>query len=130
MDWLRGISNLIAYAPVIWRDRDWDHAFLLRLLELKFFRMSEYHRKHGITESAPKIARELSSLSETCKRLAMDNYYEIAFADHMVPSGGGMLRIDSRTEWRACAELEEELRQSDLKILASKIESELLGWWD
>lgn len=35
-----GVSNLIAYAPLIWRDRDHGWAFLAELLEFKLRRMA------------------------------------------------------------------------------------------
>lgn len=35
----QGIRNLIKWWPVIWRDRDWDHAYLSRLIEFKLTSM-------------------------------------------------------------------------------------------
>jgi hypothetical protein len=41
--WLKdiryGIGNLIAYAPLLWRDRDWDHTYMWKLLLKKLKRM-------------------------------------------------------------------------------------------
>ena len=34
-----GIRNLIKWWPVIWRDRDWDHSYLSRLIEFKLVSM-------------------------------------------------------------------------------------------
>lgn len=41
--WIRnkyiGITNLIQWLPIIWQDRDWDHAYLEELMLFKLTRM-------------------------------------------------------------------------------------------
>jgi hypothetical protein len=37
-----GIRNLCRWLPIIWRDRDWDHGYLSRMLEFKLHNMHDY----------------------------------------------------------------------------------------
>lgn len=62
------------YRSILWNDFDWDHNFLLAILELKFTNMMKYHRDHGITDSSPELVHELSECAEICHRLRENDY--------------------------------------------------------
>jgi hypothetical protein len=38
-DILQGTKNLIYWLPIIWKDRDWDHVYIERMLEHKLQRV-------------------------------------------------------------------------------------------
>jgi hypothetical protein len=38
-----GIRNLIAWFPVIWKDRDWDDSFFFEVMKFKISKMSKSH---------------------------------------------------------------------------------------
>ena len=38
-----GIRNLIAWSPVIWKDRDWDDSFFFEVIKFKITKMAKYH---------------------------------------------------------------------------------------
>jgi len=70
-----GIENLIAYFPVIWADRDWDHSFFLFLMEFKLRRMAEHFRKYGHHTGAKKDVANILEAAALCKRIREENYY-------------------------------------------------------
>ncbi len=65
------------YRSILWNDFDWDHGFLLELLELKFLNMAKYHRDYGITECRGEIAMELFECAELCHRIHEDDYTRV-----------------------------------------------------
>jgi len=44
------IKRVIDYLPLIWNDRDWDHYFLISLMQFKLKRMKYYFDNHGIAD--------------------------------------------------------------------------------
>ena len=43
---IRGISNLISYFRLIWKDRDWDYGFMLELERKKLQRAIKWYEKN------------------------------------------------------------------------------------
>ena len=39
---VRGIKNLWKWFPIVWKDRDWDHTFIYKILEFKLKNQSKY----------------------------------------------------------------------------------------
>jgi hypothetical protein len=70
------------YRDLLLHDFDWDHGYLLELLEIKFTNMMKYHRDHGHTMDADKIALELGECAEICHRLHKDDYIEAEILAH------------------------------------------------
>jgi len=67
----RGIRNFIAYAPIIWRDRDFDFAFLLVLLEFKLRRMSKFFLSaDAYTKGAKECAEQMLKAATLAGRIA------------------------------------------------------------
>lgn len=44
----QGIQNLITWFPIIWKDRQWDHYYLMVMLHKKLSLMEEHISKHRI----------------------------------------------------------------------------------
>ncbi len=40
-----GIKNLITWFPIIWKDRDWDHWYLYKILRFKLIQMENLQRE-------------------------------------------------------------------------------------
>lgn len=57
-----GIINLIKYFKIVWKDRDWDHYYLLELLEFKIKHMAYQHENYSHSEESIKISRDLRNL--------------------------------------------------------------------
>lgn len=66
-----GVSNLVTWAPIIWRDRDWDYSFLLDMLEFKLRRMGAQGFHHVWTEEK---AAQVIACADACKRIREDKY--------------------------------------------------------
>jgi hypothetical protein len=83
---VRAINRLFfriwKYRNLLWNDEDWDHGYLLDILEFKFLNMMKYHRDHGHLMENPRIAHELRECSEICHRVHIDNYCEAEHAAH------------------------------------------------
>jgi len=149
-----GIRNLIVWFPIIWRDRDFDHAYLFTMLEYKFSRMEKLFRKYGHLVSSDRNAHTTMICKNLCKRLADDDYtnpYEkrnrphtewfrkkLQEAMHRELDEKGCIVIvrhykldepDSR--WILPAhEHEVYLADQDLELLCKLIQKHSRGWWD
>ena len=69
-----GVQNLVRWFPVVWRDRDWDEAYLFNVMAWKMSRMSRHQAKYSLHVGADRHARELLVCAELCQRLADDNF--------------------------------------------------------
>ena len=70
----RRIYNLYRWAPIIWRDQDWDHSYIFEILKFKLENQAEYIGSKNRHMSAKRDA-EIMML---CVRLidkVQDEYY-------------------------------------------------------
>jgi hypothetical protein len=119
-----GICSLFAFFKAVWRFNTCDFAGLLVLIETATRLMRDHHRYNGVTVDAPKVARQLTVVSELCRRLREDNYLQNA--------GYGDGEAWSRmTEFRrkqvakhAC-----KMQQQDADYLGKMFKS-VNTWWD
>lgn len=80
-DLYRGVKNLIKWFPVIWRDRDWDHSYIFKILEHKLKSQAKYIGDRGIHVSAKRD----EEIMLTCVRLmecVRDDYYQMEYTDY------------------------------------------------
>src|SRR5690606_28650947 len=80
---VQGIQNLIKWFPVIWKDRDWDHNYLMRMLEKKLYSMSVLHCKHGYAENSQETGEQLKLASVLAGKIASEDYVNEAFGDKL-----------------------------------------------
>ena len=110
-----GVRNLVSWFSIIWKDRDWDHNFLLRIMEKKLSSMAYLHENHGHLLNNGRYARQLRIAAHLCKRLHEEPYYETA-----------SLRFDRRTANFVGAELQKQ----DKEMLGRLIGKYIDHWWD
>lgn len=74
-----GIRNLIRWLPIIWCDRDWDHVYLLKILEKKIGSMAYSAKTYWCWDGADKQAKVLERLHNdlyfalyACEKLTCD----------------------------------------------------------
>ena len=72
----RGIINLIRWFPIVWRDEDWDWAFLAEIMEFKFRNMSRCFKHCGHSVDSERQARNTLICAELLKRLREDGFGE------------------------------------------------------
>ena len=67
---LGGLARLWAYAPIVFRSQEWDHSFLLELMEFKMGRMKKYHEtaEFRLPKQRDKIVRQISICIELLRR--------------------------------------------------------------
>jgi len=76
-----GVTKLIYWIPVIWKDRDWDHRFIYNILEHKLKAQSKYIGSRDIHTRAQRDAE----IMLTCVRLLekdRDCFYEMEHMDY------------------------------------------------
>ena len=69
-DVVNGVKNLVIYAPVIWRDRNYDYVSVYNLLEVKLLQM----KKNGIDRRIDICLSLLPILKE--EYTEMNEYYD------------------------------------------------------
>ena len=70
-----GILNVIRWAPVIWRDRDYDWAYLAEIMEYKLRRMSKLF-KNGCHVLHERDSRRMLICAELLKRLRTEYHLD------------------------------------------------------
>ena len=72
-----GVKNLIKWAPVIWKDRDWDQAFLYEIMRHKLKLMEDYfYSDHTMCVDAKKRAEEIKTCRILLDRILKEEYIE------------------------------------------------------
>ncbi len=151
-----GIENLIIWFPIIWKDRDWDHWYLYKILKFKLSNMEKLHRKYGHAVNSEKIANKIKVCVNLLDRLIEDNYDESAFKKHHKKWGEPIfhwdecedkkgyysLKIEQKNiktkkdkdqeakEFKRCYNHEEMLRKQDVDYLFKLMNKHIQGWWD
>lgn len=142
-----GIKNLVKWLPVIWKDRDYDDAYLMYILHFKLSEMSKLHRNHSNAIDANKTADELDAAAKLAKRIADNDYTDEAFGDKRclldkavfdfvkTSSGYSKLEITGLTqeeysEKKRLTKLESEMLERDIHLLFNMMKRDLRKWWD
>lgn len=69
-----GIWNIFKWLPIVWRDRDWDWAYLFEAMEFKLRNMSALFKKYGHHVGSEKDAKRMLICAELLKRLREEDY--------------------------------------------------------
>ena len=145
-----GVRNLIKWFPVIYRDRDWDHTFLMEIMKRKMDNMQKYLRKYGHHVNAEKDADDIKKCVILLDRLIKDEYHENISKKYyekwgeleFKESNSGFSTLEHTKvktdedkyqctkESRILHEKEDNLRNQDLELLFNTMRRKILGWWD
>ena len=87
------------YRDLLCHDADWDHSYLLSIMEFKFLNMMKYHRDYSHTLNGDKIALELAECAEICHRLQKDDYAAAEHAAHDAKWGESKMVTTPATEY-------------------------------
>ncbi len=80
-EFIRGIKSVWYWLPVIWKDRNWDDAFIFDILSHKLKAQANYIGKYGLHLNNWKDERDMM----TCVRLiekVKDEYYSMEYMDY------------------------------------------------
>ena len=82
-DFVQGVKNLWKWFPTIWKDRDWDHDFIYKLLAKKLEFQAKYVGKSGIHVDAKRDAERMMLVVKLIK-LEQDDFYAMEYMDYQV----------------------------------------------
>lgn len=148
----RFVLNIIAYAPVLWHDRDYDYSYIYELLHLKLKR-TLVGLETGFGEHSKSAIHSLKLAIHLSKRLKEDDYHrmydrhdakwgETEFITIELPDGYYSLNVrrskvitpedeaQERAEMLRIYETEDMLRNRDRKNLFAIMNKYILEWWD
>ncbi len=85
-----GVKNIIKWIPIVWKDRDWDHAYIMYALRFKIKNTADYIEKHKRYENWQRdvermrlCIRLFDALEEDIYELEYQKYYETrGYVDH------------------------------------------------
>lgn len=150
-----GTINLIQWLPIIWKDRDYDHYFLMRLLEFKLNKMGKSFKKYNNHTQTDAHVKQVNKCANIFKRLYEDEYLLNSFKNH--DKKWGNIRVsfeecenpdfheiilkrknviteqdktDERKESKVCSEKGYENQRKDLKEVFRIMYDNILTWWD
>jgi hypothetical protein len=139
LKWL--IHNLITWIPIIWSDRWYDRAFLLRIIAIKCENDAKSYRESGHSTVSGDIANELNEVASICRRLIdeHESYFEPfysahtekwkeAYASSYYPRSPLSVEQE-RTELKAVIQDGENRLQQDLNRLG-ELFKKVMTWWD
>lgn len=64
------LCDLIAWLPIIWHDRDWDYAYLYRIMAFKLRRMQRLMETYGYHVTSERDAVDMKVCAHILERLA------------------------------------------------------------
>ncbi len=132
---VEGVKNLVRWAPIIWRDRDWDWSFLAKIMEYKLGRMAHLEETVGHHTTSLRDARHMRICKELLRRLREDNYWDNACKRYGVkwdPDEQGMLggNFKPRTHIPYICDQSKQQAENDQKYLGLLLGKYLRNWWD
>jgi len=151
-----GIPNLIKWAPVIWKDRDWDQYFLYVILQFKLKQMEKLQRQHGISVNSNDYADQMKTCILLLDRIIKDDYLTNALKPHEEKWGEsrlnfkplpdnaelfeGIFTVEKVTNKKEKGQENKErmalykhvdnLQKNDLDLLFKNMRKYVEGWWD
>jgi hypothetical protein len=154
------IYNLIRWAPIIWRDQDWDHSFIFDILKFKLKNQAEYI---GGKDRHTRAKRD-AEIMMTCVRLidkVQDEWYgreyfkyhesELKFIDSESHPGSYEMEIEyisdnyedyfkkypliykqvkTDDKHRTAFEIAKVNEERAHKLLFKILEQNIRSWWD
>lgn len=146
---IEGIKNIIKWFPVIYKDKQFDHSYLLTILEFKFSLMEDYFRNHGLASTSKKDAKRIQLCKNLCKRIN-EGYHDNVYMLHDKKWGSIKMLIDEKghlqfirensktpedfqkesSEFRKLMKKEQYLQKQDQEVLSQTMKKYMTGWWD
>lgn len=141
----------LSWLPIIWRDRQWDYVFLLKILRHKLLLMQRFYgnERRAQLENAQQNALEIQRVIEVVDRLIADEYLGAELEPHEARWGVSVINPDYRgesvlmfplatkaeqaqalAEFRAACKVSDVTRQLDWVKLWRYLNDKAQGWWD
>lgn len=153
---IRSVKRIAYWLPVIWRDQDWDHVYLWRVLAHKLSSMERFFDGDAaISAGAKKTARRIKEARCLCERLRDEVHYGKAFFGYYGKWGEpnvwfskydeshGLLHVNvhpraktereikmATKEYAMRQDTEKYLIEQDLARIGEILAKYSRGWWD
>ena len=143
------IKNIFGWSKVLWNNFDWDHDYLLVILEYKLTKMKKYfeNSKWIDVEEGSKTAKEIDVCLQACNKLLDEEYkneiyekfydkYPIASLEEWIDEQGrtvhGMkpMAKEERKEFKKAYKLADKTSKDLRHQLFDNMRDNLEGWWD
>lgn len=118
-DFRTGISNLITWFPVIWKDRWWDHHFFFVILHRKLSLMEENFRNYGCHKFAKKDADKMKVVVNLLDRIIKGEYFEQANKDFKM-----------QPKYKIMFVKEDQMIKQDIEMIFKLLKKHIRSWWD
>ena len=112
-----GIKNLIKWFPLVWKDRDYDHNYILYALKFKIHNTRKLHERNKRHVGVEKEIHCMKVCEILLDRLIKDDYYLMHY---------NKLRIDNRKAIIRTNNSKIGDKNYLFHILSKRIDS----WWD
>jgi hypothetical protein len=111
-----GVKNLYKWFWVIWKDRDWDHHYILEVLKFKLEKQAKHLADVGFHNDAQRDAELMMTCVRLINKLQNEEYY-----DELSESG-----VRSSEAIQIVIDRHNKAKRLLFKILNDRIEE----WWD
>jgi len=154
-DFYYRVINVIRWIPTIWKDNDWDHAFLYKILRKKISHMEKYFRIDGHHLNSDKEADQMKVTVNILDRLINDDYLSNALKPHKEKWGEMEFKFNKcedsnlstlefiyekantekekkqcRKEFKLAGDHSEYMLNQDLEYLLKLFRKYIRHWWD
>lgn len=111
-----GVKNLIRWFPTIWKDRDYDHYYIMEILKKKLEFQAESTRKYSLHKNSEKYAKQM----ERCAALIHIVQNEV-FINDLIDNDDDV----SAEKFREAIDSHSSAKHDLFNIMEENIES----WW-
>ncbi|MGV6935895.1 hypothetical protein ACWA2B_10310 [Paenibacillus sp. CMM36] len=132
-----GVSNLVKWFPVIWNDRDFDQAYLYKIVHKKLESMEEFFEsKYTFSVEAPQVAKEIQEVREMMGRVITDEHHCLVDinTEEFMSVKSGRFEVDRENpryiKWMTETDKAEKRTTEDLWNSFRIIGEKSQGWWD
>ena len=140
---LYGLQNVVAYLPTIWRDRDYDWTYMVRLWEKKFERVAQHEERYGNHTTSARDAKDLRVCAALCRRIRLGEYDDKEMDAHYdkwghptlerMFDGSGVMQPMSEKQGKEFMRIVnggEQRLKNDLAFLCRIVQKRLRHWWN
>lgn len=144
-----GFKSLYLWLPIIWKDRNWDHYYILKVLQHKINLTKNYIDKNKRYTGYEKDVFKMKICTLLLERLIRDEYDINATIPHLKKWGEGEFDIEDgillvnypnvkneedekkqQKELRMLMKKSIDQQKQDLEYLCKMIRKHILQWWD
>jgi hypothetical protein len=136
----KSLKRTIEYIPVVWNNYDWDHVYLLKIMQYKIQRMRKHHEKVRLFVGVERTIDQLKLCEVLLDRLIKDDYTDELYKQHCdkwYPNQDIFERLKNhldepveRREFKQIMDHEEYMRKQDMEYLCKVMTKHYRSWWD